>query len=257
MQKNYLGLYLAGFGVFTGILGSNQAHAEFDRSIQAEYAEKNLKYSTRQQGDPTVFKQKGDTSAAIFGITFASKRMYANLTGEFPIRDYTGHLDQVNMSFTRRDYSATLGYSVGKHLSVFGGYKYGQTETNVTGYDFAAFKMVLNTVKNKEAGPFIGVGGSSNINEKNLISISAAYAKMDGEYVNPLSPSGGGLPSAKGDASGNSYSLKWMYQMSGDTLLSLGYKYTKYDIDLKAEVGGNIIGESEYEYFSIGLNHFF
>lgn len=259
MMKKTSALFIFTLNFFT----FNTVQAELNAVIQAEYAEKTIHNIIKEKDVAGESEFNGDTSAAVFGITISERAFYANLTAEFPLRDHNDYQREFDSTFilSRKDYAFTVGYNVSKYLSIFTGYKYGKTEADITTYIFSPSPdTLLNTNTIKERGPFIGASTSININNKNIISLSAAYADMEGEFRNNLNPTGGsgtGLANSKGDTDGYSISVKWLHQMSDDTLINLGYKINNYDNDWTSINGGQIEGTSEYNYYSIGLTHFF
>lgn len=239
----------------------NNAQAELTTLIQAEYAEKTLSHKFKDDETGTTYSEiSGDTSSAVLGLTLGGQNLYANMTAEFPLRNATGYQripEEGNYTVSRRDYAFTAGYNVMKSLSLFAGYKYGRTTADTTSYGAT---ITLNTYTIKETGPFIGASTSLVLGNKDTISASAAYADMKGEFINSLNPMGGagaGQASGDGDASGYSLTVKWLHQISDATYLNLGYKYNIYDSELEHLNSFITDATSEYDYFSLGLTHFF
>jgi len=138
-------------------------------------------------------------------------------------------------SFDREDTTITLGWSIMDGVSVFTGYKYGETTTDGDGVNF---KETF-----EEDGPFVGASYSIPFEAGNL-TFSAAYASMDGDFksnqeIEILT----GLVNItqnslkyKGDTTGLSFGASWSGELTDNMIYTVSLKHQKYDFDSKAQV---------------------
>lgn len=245
-------------------LAASPAQA-FTTILQAEVADKHVEHVfTDTSGGDVGFK--GDMVAGILGLAVVNNNFYVNLSGELPWKDSQDFQREINsvVDLTRKDYSFTIGYNLPRGWSIFGGYKYGKTSAHITSFEqIPGGPAILNTLDFKESGPYLGTSYSFPINSGNNLSISAAYAFMDGEINNRLNPAGGGgsgTGSAEGDANGFSLAIKWIHEVSASTSFNMALKYNSYENELTetaAAVPLDITFDSDYRYITIGLSHVF
>ena len=238
------------------------AHA-FTTILQADVAQKGVDHTFHDTlGYDANFS--GDTVAGVLGLAFIGKQFYLNLSGELPWKDAHDFLyeAQTYMDLTRKDYALTLGYNLPQGWSVFGGYKYGKTTVDLTSYESVTTTGVtLATFDVKEEGLYLGASYAFQVSPGNSLSLSAAYAVMQGELVNHRDPAGGGgtgPANADGDVTGYSLSAKWIHEISPQTTLNIALKLNSYNNEMKQPSdGARVEFDSDYTYATIGLSHVF
>jgi len=217
-------LSLALLMVFVSINGSITVYASEDLELISSVA-----LSTRQFAY-AVYNGgvDGQIQSLGLGISGVYRRFYVDLSGERNIEaseESTDNLletDRVN--FERTDITTAAGYALTDAISIFAGYKYGQsTITALFPSPFSGAKITLSG-----KGPFIGAGGRWPVENWGFLSFSAAYANMEANYQD-LS-----YGTAKGDASGTSLSVQWKGVLTSDfyydfTLIRHDYYYQDFD----------------------------
>jgi len=245
----------------TGLLLSGWANADsgsspLSVSLNTDIAGKKVKhrYADSQPESGAVFQ--ADISTVIVGTTVSKGNFFASLNAEQSWKDdVTPFLDSL-LFIDRIDYALTAGYAIGHGLSVFTGYKYG--ETGIVG--IAAFGGSTLDLLFIEEGPFVGFSYSRPVSDKGVLALSLAYADMDAETKNQIYAiglPGTGPASATGDADGLSVGLKWSYEVAETTLLNVGYKINQYDAEGVNVVGYTYSLESDYKFITLGLSHYF
>lgn len=203
-------------------------------------------------------------------FTAAYKRAYLTLDYDPSIKDYvtlndtpnaSGGIDNQMLLFSRLDYSVTLGYNVWRDLNLFAGYKYGETRVSLFS---DATKIVPpkpeefnQEISFREVGPFAGLSYAFRF-EKGSLSMSAAYARLDGKFVftNVV-----GKVISKGDTDGLSIGLGWSGPLVGNLSYAIGYKGHRYkyrqdsmtDPDSKEDFSSDV----SYNMFYIGIANYF
>ena len=245
----------------TGLLLSGWANADsgsssLSVSLNTDIAGKQVKhwYQDSQPGSGAVFQ--ADISTVIVGTTVSKGNFFSSLNVEQSWKDdVTPFLDSL-LFIDRIDYALTAGYAIGRGLSVFTGYKYG--ETGIVG--IAAFGGSTLDLLFIEEGPFVGFSYSRPVSDKGTLGLSLAYADMDAETKNQIHAvgfPGTGPASATGDADGLSVGLKWSYEVAETTLLNVGYKINQYDAEGVNVVGYTYSLDSDYKFITLGLSHYF
>ncbi len=171
------------------------------------------------------------------------------------IADTTGNI-WADYDISRYDYSATVGYKFEQNITLFGGYKYGET-TEEYQVDFVILEHYLpNDFDStfEESGLFIGGAYTLPFDDIGALTFSAAYAFMENDYKESGNykaynvqryaddPIEGGFPitkiNYKGDATGLSLVASW----GGALTQQLRYHVTtrfneyKYDADGSADI---------------------
>lgn len=124
----------------------------------------------------------------------------------------------------RSDSAITLGYSLWRGLSIFGGYKLGETESNISPTDGGVLKLVFS-----QRGPFAGLAYAQPIGTKGKGSLvaSVAYAGFKGEadvrFLGTASEF-----TTDGTSSGLSYGIGWNGALSERAYYRLSFKINKY-----------------------------
>lgn len=228
-------------------------------SLTTEIAEKQVKHDYKDTSAPDAGALfRGDIGTIIIGANYSRGRFFSSINLEQSWKDDIALLNNESVLFMdRTDYALTVGYAVFARMSVFAGYKYG--ETTIYGID------VVNTSYNDlafiEEGPFIGISYSQPLADKSTFGASIAYADLDAETENRIDPTGAipgsGPASATGTADGLSVGIKWSYELSESTLLNIGYKINSYDAEGTNKANDEYSLESDYEFVTFGLRHYF
>ncbi|MEM7017921.1 MAG: hypothetical protein AAF512_11375 [Pseudomonadota bacterium] len=138
----------------------------------------------------------GDIFSLRFGASVAYKNYYLDITGETNLG--SGDTNITDVDFDRQDATLTFGYGLSETISIFLGYKHGETTIQAPA-DVVGSKITLTG-----NGFFAGAGGVWPVKDLGAFSFSAAFAVMDASYNQP--PTFG---KTSGDATGTSLSLAW------------------------------------------------
>lgn len=257
----YMGKTLS--GIIVSLFYSVSVHAAV--SLSAEVSEKQVThtYSDTEPGnEPGVFK--GDIGSIIVGASYNKDKFFSSLNMEQSWKDEAVFLDtDVLLFLDRVDYALTIGYSIASGISVFGGYKYGETTIKGIGIGFDPDpSQGANDLSFIEEGPFIGISYSYPVSEKSNLGLSIAYADMDAETENRIDPTGdtidgAGPPAGTGSTDGYSAGITWSHELSESTLLNIGLKINSYDAEGTNDAGFEYSLESDYKFMTLGLRHYF
>lgn len=204
-----------------GLLVSATGHAaELKVTPNAFVSYRDFEYSVGNGGIDNNLYSLG------IGLTATYGRFYLDLSGE---KNPTSGKEPTQSStayFEREDAAVSLGYGVNESISVFAGYKYG--ETRIVSPPSAM--TIGSQVRLQGRGLFIGAGAGWAVNATNLVSFSAAYAMMRAEYEDSAFDS-----NTRGDASGTSLGIRWKgllsKQLSYDvSLIRHDYYYESFDL---------------------------
>lgn len=158
------------------------------------------------------------------------------------------------ITMERSDQDLTIGQFLSAGVSLFIGYKTGEFQA-VVAEDTAATNPTMR-VKFVDEGGFAGIGYSTTVG-KGALSISLAYADMDGEMT--IKTSTGDVQGTTGETTGTSVSINWSTQISESTNFILGLNTTRYDMEDKdLGIGGlDFSTEQKFDSVSLGLSHYF
>jgi hypothetical protein len=194
----------------------------------------------------------------------------------------------------RKDMSFTLGLNVWRSLNIFVGYMQGETKlepqigcsfvdpeltcdpnTNPNGLSNIAFLhnygggvAVTGNYRQKyeEDGPYVGANYSWQIADAGALSVSVAYADMDGKYTDNASDPNhyftGMLPfDYQGDSTGTSIGLTWTAPLGERSNYFIDIRQQKYSMDAKERSGnfpGNEVSTDEtMEGITAGVQFYF
>ena len=200
-------------------------------------------------------KIKPTFQTVAYSLAATHGRMFANLELEAMIEGDTQYIrDVVNNRTTtieskRSDSAATLGYNLWRGLSVFAGYKLGETESNLSPADGGVLKFIFS-----QKGPFAGVAYGQSIGSKGSIAISTAYASLRGEADVQFIGTGSSFITG-GTTSGLSYGISWTGVLSERAYYRLSLKTNSYkfkDKDLGFE-GKDLSTDEDYRIFGLAV----
>lgn len=169
---------------------------------------------------------QGQVFSLGLGLTSTYKRFYTHIFTErnlSPTQERTTNLVANTIHFERKDSSISLGYALNSTISVFTGYKMG--ETAITALDGSDLQG--NFIRLSAKGGFIGAGAGFPIN-KGILSFSAGFAWMQATYKQSNEAS------TKGNATGASLSIHWQAPITDKLAYEVGlfrhsYFYDKLD----------------------------
>jgi hypothetical protein len=150
-----------------------------------------------------------------------------------------GEADQPDdTSVTRDELTITSGYRLSNGISIFGGFKAGESE----GYDEDADRWKIVTT-----GPFIGVSNAIALDKTSNLSFAVAMASMSAE-VNLLTS--GNLIENDGSATGLSGSVAYNKALTPSVSGSVGAKYQSYAFDqgIETETILSAFGKLSYRF---------
>ncbi len=161
-----------------------------------------------------------------FGLTTTHKNFYSHVFTEKnlrPTEERTTNLVANTVTFERKDSSLSFGYALNPTLSVFSGYKIG--ETAITALNSSDLRG--NFIRLNAKGPFVGAGAAWPIGG-GMLSFSAGFAWMRASYKQS------NIPTTRGNATGASLSLHWKAPLKDRWAYEIGlfrhsYFYDKLD----------------------------
>lgn len=155
-----------------------------------------------------------------------------------------------NTEVERRDRSVTLGYNIWSGLNVFAGYMWGETHLRpeATCFTFPVPCSALNLAADlenegredyrqeyTEEGPYMGLSYGWLIADAGTLSVSAAYAKMDGQFKDNYVTTAFGDEhfNFEGDSTGTSIGVTWSAPLGEASAYFLDIRQQKYSMDGK------------------------
>lgn len=187
---------------------------------------------------------------ADLGLGVSFNRFYVTANYEVPFSDVSANKKFIGTvtQFTsetdvdRVDWAITGGYSVNEYLSVFGGWKYGETEQSGISDELVENGPPPGLKLTYEgSGPFVGASVGYPLWEGQL-SFSIAYADLDTDYESraafgtPATATSTNTPMLgpeeySGDAKGFSYGVKYTGILTESAQYYASIKYQNYDLD--------------------------
>jgi hypothetical protein len=177
----------------------------------------------------------------------------ANLTAGLAYQRYSalfnisGSIDDANVSeedvygdASRQDLDLTLGYQIHKNVSVFIGYKDGQTDFSTVNRNPA---VAGGNEYYRQSGPYAGVNLNWLIPDAGRIALSIGYADLDA--ANKFIADGDGADvgetkefddisgKSSGDSTGLSYNLSWTMPLRGNLLFRARLRANRYEQDIR------------------------
>jgi len=211
------------------------------KQVEFSYSDINLK--------PT-FQMITYALTASYGRFFANLELEAMIEGDSQYYRDTSSNRTVTFDFKRSDSTITLGYNLWRGLSVFGGYKQGETEATLSSVAFDIQQLVVS-----EKGPFAGIAYGQPIGKKGTLAVSAAYASFDAESIVRFVGFGAEFKSG-GTTSGLSYGVSWTGSLSESSYYRLSYKINEYRFKDKDQVFADTSTDENYRIvgLSVGTN---
>lgn len=264
-----------------GLAGSGLVQAK-DWSIVPNigFQYRNLEFDQKFSNLNTAFPEGGltvDLPTISTGLTFIWRKLYASLKYESSFEanadsdvPFTGYesfvgdvpaLDRkVQTEVTRTDLSFTVGYNIWAGLNVFGGYLDGETELtpdpslrifdNGIAQNLAQIERDFANSeyrqKYTEEGWYLGVSYGWAILEAGTLSVSGAYALMDGTYEDNAVPDSNGQGTDfkyEGDSTGYSLAVSWSAPLTKHVGYYFDLRRQAYDFD-GDDKSGNFPGSS-------------
>ena len=234
-------------------LSASVAQAEeIDVVVKTAITQKSLDLSIRDRSFSPTY------NTLDIAITGAMGRYYLTLDHDFSIKDSIENDPNGLIFSSRSDTSLTLGYSILQWLSVFTGYRTGETK--------AFYSANNDSFGNTSDGFYLGVNGNHYFEDKGSLSLSLAIASLQGEvalsepFVDTSVFLVGNPPPAEinGSAIGYSFGLSWTGKYSADTNYNIGIKLQRYEFEDDVVFGGlDLSYDENFNTISIGLTHFF
>lgn len=180
-------------------------------------------------------------------LTSKNWQLSANLQTSLSDADISEEEDLGKAS--RDDLDLTLGYRLSTNWTLFGGYKYGNTDIQFTPRDLDDDEDGMLTITDEnyeQKGPFVGIGYSWRFEKAGSLSLTLAYAKLkatnvfsantdeeeedddEDERIEFDDISG----RVTGDTHGFSYSLSWTMPVSTNLLFQTRIKVNDYRQDI-------------------------
>jgi hypothetical protein len=182
-------------------------------------------------------------TALRLGIGGLYENFYSIFHYDVPLstrQDYLGAFEQAQ----RQDYDLTLGYNIWNGLSVFGGYKVGETII-----DRSTGAPNNSRDRFREQGPFIGASYGYEFKGIGSLGISLAYANMLGVTRFKVR---GGTPDTtenyESDIKGLSYGLKWIGNLDKAWSYNIDIRRNDYEMDSKLDKAVNVTPFSDFKH---------
>ena len=164
---------------------------------------------------------KARFSIVDFALTAAYERYYVRINAEVPLGQETTSSGGIIRQFQREDFGLAVGYILPANFSVFGGISSGKTSiVTYNGTD------IIYT-RHEDRGPFVGINYNYSVDDNAAISLSLAYAFMDGSYSRFVA--GGTSTAETGKTSGLSMGVTWSDRYRNEATYYLSYKYKSYN----------------------------
>jgi len=151
----------------------------------------------------------------------------------------------------RKNLALTLGYRIYKGLNLYGGLSY---DASHFFNDSISNPGGVTDVKEKDSGPFFGVIYGHNFSHYGSVSVTIAYALLDGEISS--NEAANSFTNNSGDTTGFSFALIYSnkYNVDLNYFISAKIKNYEYDNVSRAGVDVDMVKEKYYFLFSAGLN---
>lgn len=225
---------------------------DIDMVVKTAITQKSLELNIRDRSFSPSF------NTFDIAITGAMGRYYLTLDHDISIKDAIETDPNGLIFYSRSDSSLTLGYSMMDWLSIFTGYRTGETE--------AHYSANNSSFGNTSDGYYAGLNANHYFKDKGSLSLSLAIANLKGKvalaepFVDTSVFLVGTPPPShiEGGALGYSLGLSWSGKYSEDTNYSIGIKLQRYEFEDDVVFGGlDLSYDENFNTISIGLTHFF
>ena len=172
------------------------------------------------------------------GLAYQRYSAVLNVSGS--IADASVSEEEVYGEASRQDFDLTFGYQVHENVSLFIGYKDGQTDFSTVNRDPA---IAGGNEYYRQDGPYAGVNLNWSFPDAGRIALSVAYAYLDAR--NKFIADGDGADDGEekefddisgkssGDSQGYSYNLSWTMPMRGNLLFRTRLRVNRYKQDIR------------------------
>ena len=240
------------FAILLSLFASAAQAEDIDMVVTMAIVQKSLDLEIRDRSFNPSF------NTFDIAVTGAMGSFYLTLDHDFSIKDDITTDSNGLIFFSRSDSSLTLGYSMLDWLSVFAGFRTGETN--------AHYSLSNSSFGNTSNGYYVGLNGSQYFEEKGSLSLSLAIASLNGNvalsepFVDTSVFLVGAAPPSEinGSAVGYSLGLSWTGKYSADTNYSVGIKLQRYEFEDDVVFGGlDLSYDENFNTISVGLTHFF
>lgn len=227
-----------------------------------DFGFKNSSLEISANGGPYTSVYKPNYITLIPSLSMAYGRFYGALSYDTPLTEYhtSSGGNQAAPSYSDNTYSReettlTLGYRLLPALNVFGGYISGETKMRSIDYQYVGTVWQPSPGDNSfdTKGYFAGVSTSHSFGDKGTLSLSAAYAIMDGTLVGNYGNVSGTIKSD--DASGYSTGLSWTGPMGESVFYRVGFRYARYSYKFQTQVSLKI--QEPVQGLTFGVSKYF
>lgn len=220
--------------------------------VLAESPDRDIRFIVGAAAGYTVldFPAKLDQDLGFVSTNLIAGAMYkkwqVSLNGTFSLDDADISEEEDVGEASREDIDLTLGYQINRNWSVFGGYKWGETEMDFVSRDpddDGVFNRVSESYE--QEGPYLGGSFSWDFETAGRLSLAIAYADLDATNTfgaNTDDDEGDEPPEfddltgrVKGDTTGFSYGLTWTMPLSAKLLFQARLKVNDYQQDIRHE----------------------
>ena len=203
--------------------------------------------------------RKVSFSSLNLSLTGFKDKLYASVNTELPFSDksydFSGQGGETVRTLAREDFGVTVGYNVYPGANLFMGYSYGE---NRFLNDSFTTPGTVDKVKETDSGPFLGANYSKEIENYGSLSLTLAYALLDGEIKSNDLTQTGIFTNNTGDTTGFSFALTYSnkYDEDSNYFVSVKVKNYEYNNVSSGSTAVDIVKEKNFFLVSVGLNIF-
>lgn len=215
-----------------------------------------------------------------WAVVLAYKNLYSRFSFDQSLKGHTevnnntnadGEIENSILTLEREDAAFTLGFSISDSMSVFAGYKSGET-SGINGSVLRTFNpgspegtIVVNSdISFKEDGPFIGFSYTYFTQNTGSVNLSIAYADLDGEVTiaSPELDTNDEIfiqtQKTTGDNTGLSYSISWTDRFLETINYTIGLNIIRYTFEGPPLPNGDDFSfDNNFTNFSIAFSKIF
>jgi hypothetical protein len=167
-----------------------------------------------------------------------------SLNGAFTLSDANVSEEEERGNASRTDFDLTIGRKLVGGLSLFAGYKRGESKIAFIDREAEDQGNVAKTRESyKFSGPYAGASYSWKFDKAGSLSLSLAYALLSADNVFAANVDGADPADEiefddisgrnKGDLDGFSYALAWTMPVSGQVLFQTKFRINDYQMDIE------------------------